>query len=146
MKVLFGSQELWEIIETGYVEPADESTLDQQALVDLKANRKKDKKAMYFIYQIVDEAIFDRIETATTAKEAWDKLYTSYKDDDKVNMVRLQTLRSEFDNLRMKDSECIEDYFDRVISIVNQLRINSENLEDQRVVEKVLRSLTRKFE
>ena len=61
-------------------------------------------------------------------------------------MVRLQTLRSEFDTVKMKNSESIEDYFNRVISIVNQLKVNSEKIEDQRTVKKILRSLTRKFE
>jgi len=63
-----------------------------------------------------------------------------------VNMVRLQTLHSEFDTLKMKDSEPIEDYFNWVVSIVNQLKVNDEKIENQRIVEKILRSLTRKFE
>ena len=71
------------------------------------------------MYQVVDEVIFERISTVTSAKEAWDTLHSSYKGDDKVKMVRLQTLRSEFDTLKMKDSESIEDDFNWVISIVN---------------------------
>ena len=73
----------------------------------------------------------------TSAKKAWDTLHPSYKGDDKVKMVRLQTLRSEFDTLKMKDSEPIEDYFNRVISIVNQLKVNGE-IENQRIVKKIL--------
>jgi len=61
-------------------------------------------------------------------------------------MVRIQTLRSEFDTLKMKDLESIGDYLNRVISIVNQLKVNGEKIENQRIVEKILRSLIRKFE
>lgn len=46
----------------------------------------------------------------------------------------------------MKDSESVEEYFNRVISLINQLKVNGENIGDQRIVEKILRSLTRKFE
>ncbi|XP_077239797.1 uncharacterized protein LOC143880706 [Tasmannia lanceolata] len=46
----------------------------------------------------------------------------------------------------MKDSESVEDFNNRVISLVNQLRINGEDIQDRRIVEKILRSLTRKFE
>ena len=46
----------------------------------------------------------------------------------------------------MKDSESVEEYFNRVLSIVNQLKANGEQILDQRVVEKILRSMTRKFE
>ena len=48
-----------------------------------------------------------------------------------MKMVRLQTLRSEFDILKMKDFESIEDYFNRVVSIVNQLKVNGEKIEDK---------------
>ena len=75
----------------------------QQQLQKLKENRKKNKKTLFFIYQAVDEVIFERISTATSAKEAWDILHSSYKGDDKVKMVRLQTIRSEFNTLKMKD-------------------------------------------
>ena len=63
-----------------------------------------------------------------------------------MKMVRPQTLGSEVNTLKMKDFESIEDYFNRVVSIVNQLKVNGEKIEDQRIVEKILRSLTRKFE
>ena len=58
MKVLYGSQDLWEIVENGFVEPQDQAPLTQQQNNELKENRKKDKKALFFIYQAVDEAIF----------------------------------------------------------------------------------------
>ncbi|CAB4286810.1 unnamed protein product [Prunus armeniaca] len=48
-------------------------------------------------------------------------------------MARLKTLR-------MKESESVEEYFNHVISLFNQLRINGDKIEDQRVAEKILRS------
>ncbi|KAI5336607.1 hypothetical protein L3X38_015875 [Prunus dulcis] len=146
MKVLYAAQDLWEVVENGFVEPNDQAVLTQQQLTELKETRKKDKKALFFIFQAVDEAIFERISSCTTSKQAWDTLFASYKGEEKVKMARLQTLRGEFDMLRMKESESVEDYFNRVISLVNQLRINGEKIEDQKVAEKILRSMSRKFE
>ena len=145
MKVLYGSQDLWEIIENGFVEPENQTGLTQQAN-ELKENCKKDKKTLFFIYQVVDEVIFERISTATSAKAVWDTLQTIYQGEDKVKMVRLQALRSEFDTLKMKDSESVEEFFNRVLLIVNQLKVNGEQISDQRIVKKILRSMTRKFE
>ncbi|TXG68966.1 hypothetical protein EZV62_003901 [Acer yangbiense] len=96
MKVLYGSQDLWEVIENGFVELENQTGLTQQQANELKENCKKDKKALFFIYQAVDEVIFERISTATSAKAAWDALQLTY--------------------------------------------------QDQRIVEKILRSMTRKFE
>ena len=39
-------------------------------------------------------------------------LYGTYRWEDKVKIVKLQTLRREFDNLRMKDVESVEDFVD----------------------------------
>lgn len=69
MKALFGSQDLWEIVENGYDEPADQTSLNPQQLTALKENRKKDKKALFFIYQAVDEAIFERISAQKHQKK-----------------------------------------------------------------------------
>ncbi|GAV88514.1 UBN2 domain-containing protein, partial [Cephalotus follicularis] len=87
-----------------------------------------------------------RISSANSAKEAWDTLYAAYKGEDKINLVRLKTLRCEFDYLRMKDSESVEEFFNRVIALVNQMKVNGKAMENRKIVEKILRSLTRKFE
>ncbi|GJY60111.1 retrovirus-related pol polyprotein from transposon TNT 1-94 [Tanacetum coccineum] len=58
---------------------------------------------------------------------------------------QLQALRSEFETIRMKPDEPVSDYFSRVMAIVNKMRIHGDKTEDVTVVEKILRSLTMKF-
>lgn len=149
MKVLFKSQDLWNLVENGYIEVADAEAFNALRKTEkdlLVETRKKDQKALFTIFQAVEEMIFEKISSAETAKEAWDILQKSYKGDDRVKRVRLQTLRGDFESLRMNDSESISAYFDRVQTIVNQLRVNGEELQDVRVVEKILRSLTERFD
>ena len=69
-----------------------------------------------------------------------------YKGADRVKQVRLQTLRGELEKIQMKESEAVSDYITRVQTVVNQLNRNGKTVTDARVVEKILRSLTDKFE
>ena len=45
MKVLFESQDLWDIIEKGIEEPTSQTVPTQQEINTLKEIKKKDKKA-----------------------------------------------------------------------------------------------------
>ena len=60
--------------------------------------------------------------------------------------MKLKTLRSDFESLHMNDSEFISNYFDLVQTIVNQMWVNGEKLDDQRIVEKIMRSLSARFD
>ena len=46
----------------------------------------------------------------------------------------------------MKDSENVDTFYTRVVGFINQLKSHGEAIEDQRVVEKILRSLPPRFE
>nr|GEV54351.1 retrovirus-related Pol polyprotein from transposon TNT 1-94 [Tanacetum cinerariifolium] len=117
MSTLFKSQELWELVENGFVDskPAE----PDQALRD---NRKKDAKALFFIQSALDDDNFHHIASANTSNQAWEILKQEFLGDRKVITVILQTLRWEFEMLKMKDKESLQDYLSRVSGIVNQMK------------------------
>ncbi|XP_020245115.1 uncharacterized protein LOC109844741 [Asparagus officinalis] len=148
MKVLLGSQDLWDLVENGYTEPespAAEATLTATQKSELKEVRKRDKKALFLIFQGVDESAFEKISNALSSKEAWEILQKSYQGAERAKKVRLQALRVEFENLKMKATESISDYFSRVQTITNQMKRNGEAINDVRIMEKILRTLDSKF-
>jgi hypothetical protein len=51
----------------------------------------------------------------------------------------------QFETLRMTESENVDQFMTRVMGIVNQIRLTGEAIPDQCIVEKVLRSLPKKF-
>ena len=107
----------------------------------LKSYKKKDSKALLFLYQSVHESVFQRIETAKTYKEAWKTLNLAYQGMEKVKTEKLQLLRRDFENLCMKESYNVDSFFTHVIGLVRQIRSHGEILEERRIVEKLLRVL-----
>ncbi|KAL1066863.1 hypothetical protein V6Z11_D12G090500 [Gossypium hirsutum] len=73
-------------------------------------------------------------------------LRMAYQGTAKVMTVKLQTLCRKFDNFIMEDDDVLDDYVSKVIDVVNQIRKYGEDLSEQRVVEKILRSLPRKYD
>lgn len=90
--------------------------------------------------------MFQKIMITSSAKEAWDTLATSYQGMAKVNIVKLQNTRRDFEIPQMKEIEDIDSFMNRVMSIVNQLKIYGEDIKYRTVIEKVLRSLSTKFD
>eukprot|EP00253_Pinus_taeda_P020908 PITA_20908 len=149
MRVLFASQDLWELVQDGFEEPIDDNEFNRltQAEKDLlKSNKKKDSKALVFLYQAVHESVFPRIATTKTSKEAWQTLKTTYHGMEKVKTAKLQLLRRDFENLCMKESDNIDSFFTHVIGLVTQIRTHGEVLEERRIVEKLFRILPSKFD
>ncbi|KAL4388598.1 hypothetical protein GQ457_09G027370 [Hibiscus cannabinus] len=81
-----------------------------------------------------------------TGKEAWDRIRDEFQGSEKTKQMQVLNLRREYGMLRMKESESVKEYADRLMKIVNQIRLFGEDLPEKRVVEKVLVSLPEKFE
>lgn len=136
---LFKSQELWDFVNDGFV---DSTT--KEPTPKIKEKRKKDSKALFLIQQTLDDEIFPRIISATTSKQAWDTLKQEFLGDKKIVMVRLQSLRKDFETATMKEKEKLQEYLSMVSVIVHLMKSYGENMTNEHVVSKGLRSLISK--
>ncbi|XP_057443850.1 uncharacterized protein LOC130736004 [Lotus japonicus] len=140
MLVIFGFQDVLEMVTSGYAAlPAEQST-------EHKELKKKDMRALFIIHKCVNPANFEKIAAAKTSKEVWEILNKSYDGVAKLKKVKLQTLRRQYEALRMEKSETISKFFTRLQTLSNQMKANGEVMNDQILVEKVLRSLTTRFD
>ena len=89
---------------------------------------------------------FEMVAPAKTLKEAWKMLNKTYSGVEKTKRVRLQALKGDFEKLNKESNEIVLYYFTKVISLVHQMRRNGENIDDVRVMEKIMRSLDSKFD
>ncbi|KAL6334580.1 hypothetical protein AAG906_019081 [Vitis piasezkii] len=58
----------------------------------------------------------------------------------------LQALRKEFEILHMNPGETVNEYFSRTLAIANKMKVNGEDKGNIAIVEKILRSMTSKFD
>ena len=68
-----------------------------------------------------------------------------YQGNARVKRAQLQQLRRTFETLKMKAEEGVYEYFTRVMPTANDMRNCGEDMSDVKIVEKILRSLTDKF-
>ena len=88
----------------------------------LKKEKKKDQCALVIIHQGLDDNMLEKVVNATNVKHTRGILKNSLKGIDQMKKVHLQTLRSKFEKLFMKDNESIMDYNLRVLAIVDQMK------------------------
>ena len=145
MENFLRSKEYWQVVESGVAEPTAGEILSEVQKMELEALKLKDLKAKNYLFQAIDRAILETILSKDTSKQIWDSMKKKYQGNAKAKQVQLQALRTEFETLRMKSSESVTDYFARTMAIANKMRIHGENLKDATIVEKILRSMTTKF-
>ncbi|XP_022867940.1 uncharacterized protein LOC111387601 [Olea europaea var. sylvestris] len=146
MKAYLKAYDLWEITETGSNPPPLRANPTIAQLKQHSEEVAKKFKALSCIQSVVSDAIFTRIMTCEIAKDAWDKLQEEFRGNARIRQMQVLNLRREYETLKMKDSESIKEYSDRLMKVVNQIRLLGDDLSDRRVVEKVLISLPEKFE
>ena len=86
-----------------------------------------------------------QIANLTSAKDIWDALKIRHVGVDRVKEARVQTLESEFEQLKMKDNESLDVYAGKISEIATQASSLGHTVEDKRLVRKLLGSVPEKF-
>ncbi|CAA0828003.1 Unknown protein [Striga hermonthica] len=131
MKALLGAHDVWEIVENGYEEPPDEATLSQQQKERLRDSRKRDKKALFLIYQALGDDDFEKISSTSTAKETWNKLQVSCKGVEQVKKGRATTM-VDIGEVVAKDKVEAEDADEVAIPIMKRMSTVEEGVTKNR--------------
>lgn len=69
-----------------------------------------------------------------------------YQGNARVQRPQLQALRKDFEVLHMKEDESVNDFFARTLTITNKMRNLGEKMSDVTVNEKILHSISSKFD
>ena len=102
-------------------------------------------KAMCSIFNTINTNELRRIATCILMEEGWDILQVTHKGTNVVRVSKLQILTSRFEILRMKEHEKLEDFYAKVMNLVNSRFNLGEPIPKSKVVRKTLRYLLRRF-
>ncbi len=145
MENFLRSKEYWNLVENGYEEPGEGEVLTEAQQRKLDELKLKDLKVKNYLFQAIDRATLETILEKKTSKQIWDSMKKKFEGNARVKRSILQAQRKEFEILEMKQGETITEYFAKVMSVANKMRTYGEQLKDVTIVEKILRSLTDKF-
>jgi hypothetical protein len=127
MRVQLQGQGRWEVVEHGVGEYHD------------------DREALGAILRAVPPEMLRSLAVKDTAKEAWDALKTLRLGSERVREARAQTRRSEFENLRFKDGEKVEQFAMRLTGIMHDLEVLGDGVAEHKAVLKFLRVVPKRF-
>ena len=96
-----------------------------------------ERRAIDFVLRIYT-ILYERIISLKTTKNVWDYLKKEYVGDEKIRGMQVLNLIREFELQKMKESKTIKEYSDRLLWIVNKVRLLDTNFTDLRIVEKIL--------
>nr|GEX07504.1 zinc finger, CCHC-type [Tanacetum cinerariifolium] len=126
MQIILEANRLWETIEP------NEKT---------QADNRKDKTAIAFLYQALTEDQLLQITKYKTAKAIWDALKTRHLGEERVQQARLQTLKSGFEMLHIKEDETIDTFATKLTTLTNKAANLGHTMEDETLVRKLLNAI-----
>lgn len=127
MRVNLQAQGLWEAVDTGDV-PFHE-----------------DRQALSAILRAVPAEMLRPLAEKDNAKDAWDALKSMRVGADRVKQSRAQKLLQNFESMRFKSGESVEDFSLRLQGVVSNLRLLGEDVSEEKVVRKLLRVVPRRY-
>ena len=127
MKWRLKARKLWTAVEVGTKE------------------EDEDVQAMDALLSSTPPEFHEAIGNKKTAKEAWDMLASFRVGSDRAKRAKAQQLRRDFDDLKFRHGEAVEDFALRLQSLASQLATLGKKLEEEDVVCKLLRACPAKY-
>ena len=146
MENFLRSKEYWTLIEDGIPEVKEGTILTEAQSKVISDLKLKDLKAKNFLFQAIDRTVLETLLKKDTSKDIWDSLKKKYQGTSRVKRAQLQALRKEFEMLQMKGGESVNEYFAKILTTANQMKMHGEKLEDVTIIEKILRSMNSRFD
>jgi len=146
MEIYLDALDLWEAVEEDYEIPKLSNNPTMAQIKAHKEKKMKKSKAKVCLFTVVSSTIFTRIMSLKSAKEIWDYLKTEYEGDERIRGIQVLNLVRDFELQKMKKTESIKEYSDRLLNIASRVRLLGSSIPESRIVQKILVTIPEKFE
>jgi len=120
-------------VEENYVIPDLPANPTVAQLKIHKEKKTRKSKAKACLYAAVSNTIFTRIMNLESAKGIWDYLKKEYQGNERTKNIQVLNLIREFE-MQMKETKNIKDYANKLLNIINKVRLLRKEFSDDRIV------------
>jgi hypothetical protein len=131
---------IWDIVEIGVQVPslADED-YDSDEVAQI---RHFNSQATTILLASLSREEYNKVQGLKSAKEIWDVLKTAHEGDEVTKITKRETIEGELGRFRLRQGEEPQDMYNRLKTLVNQVRnLGSTKWDDHEMVKVILRSL-----
>jgi hypothetical protein len=123
----------WEVVEP---EAGSGTSATPSAAEQAKATAK-DKKVKAHLLQCIPDDLLMQVAKKKTGKEVWESLKARFVSADRVKDARMQTLKGEFDAIRMKEDEPLDQVVGKLMTLSVKYNSLGGSLDDAEMVKKL---------
>ena len=135
-------EKVWQAIEIGWTKPKEvPANWDEAKIKAVNFNNR----ALNALFSAVTNEKFKKISSTKTAKEAWTILQTTYEGIKVVKDLKLQRLTTSFEEIKMEEDESFDEFYAKLMDIMNSAFNLGETIPEPKIVRKLLRSLFERF-
>jgi hypothetical protein len=131
---------IWDIIEYGVQVPKKgDKDYDSEEVEQIQ---HFNSQATTILLASLSREEYNKVQGLKSAKEIWDVLKTAHEGDEVIKITKRETIEGELGRFRLFQGEEPQEMYNRLKTLVNQVRnLGSKKWDDHEMVKVILRSL-----
>src|SRR6187455_2990697 len=131
---------IWNVVEFGAQVPSiGDKDYDEDEVAQIE---HFNSQATTILLASLSREEYNKVQGLKSAKEVWDVLKTTHEGDELTKITKRETIEGELDRFRLRKGEEPQDMYNRLKTLVNQVRnLGSKKWDDYKMVKVIHRSL-----
>jgi hypothetical protein len=119
MEVAMEAQEIWKAVDPGGGEYAKGG-----------AKYRKDRQALTVLYSVIPKDVLQHLVGKKSAKDAWETIEILHQGHARVKEAHLQSLTKSYEDLKMEESETVDQFAARFVTLINGIKGYGKKLDE----------------